>query len=40
MDHSAFTYLVDTKGELIELYRRDTSADAMAKSVACFVDIG
>lgn len=38
VDHSAFTYLMGPGGELLDLYRRDTSAEAMAQSMACFID--
>ena len=38
VDHSTFTYLVLPEIGFVEFYRRDTSPDEMAKSVACFVN--
>ena len=37
MDHSTFTYLVFPDTGFAEYYRRDVSAEQMARSVACFV---
>ncbi|WP_299728460.1 SCO family protein [uncultured Tateyamaria sp.] len=38
VDHSTFTYLVLPELGFVEFYRRDTSAEAMADSVSCFVE--
>lgn len=38
VDHSTFTYLVLPEIGFVEFYRRDTSPDEMAESVACFVN--
>ena len=38
MDHSTFTYLVFPDTGFAEYYRRDMSAEQMARSVACFVE--
>ena len=38
MDHSTFTYLVFPNTGFAEYYRRDVSAEQMARSVACFVE--
>ena len=40
VDHSTFTYLVLPEHGFVEFYRRDASAEAMADSVACFVENG
>ena len=37
IDHSTFTYLVLPEHGFVEFFRRDTSAEAMADRVACFV---
>lgn len=38
VDHSTFSYLVLPDDGFVEFYRRDTTAEEMADSVACFVD--
>jgi protein SCO1/2 len=38
VDHSTFTYLMLPGTGFAEFYRRDMAADAMAESVACFLD--
>jgi protein SCO1/2 len=38
VDHSTFTYLVLPDVGFVEFYRRETSPDEMAESVACFVN--
>jgi len=38
VDHSTFSYLVDPTHGFLEFYRRDTSPEEMANSIACFVD--
>lgn len=38
VDHSTFTYLVFPEIGFVEFFRRDTSAEAMADRVACFVE--
>lgn len=38
VDHSTFSYLVLPEHSFVEFYRRDITADDMAKSVACFVE--
>ncbi|MFL4469397.1 SCO family protein [Tateyamaria armeniaca] len=38
VDHSTFTYLVMPEIGFVEFFRRDTSADAMADTVACFIE--
>jgi protein SCO1/2 len=37
VDHSTFTYLVLPKVGFVEFYRRETTPEQMADSVACFV---
>jgi protein SCO1 len=37
MDHSTFTYLVLPGTGFVDFYRRETTSDQMAESVACFV---
>jgi protein SCO1/2 len=38
VDHSTFTYLVLPEQGFVEFFRREISAEDMARSVACFVD--
>lgn len=38
VDHSTFTYLVMPEVGFVEFFRRDTSAEAMADRVACFIE--
>ncbi len=38
MDHSTFTYLMSPQDGLLEIFRRDLSAEKMAEQVGCFVD--
>jgi protein SCO1/2 len=38
VDHSTFTYLVLPEAGFVEFYRRDTTPEDMAESVACFVN--
>ena len=38
MDHSTQTYLVFPEHGFVEFFRRDETAEAMAKRVGCFVD--
>jgi len=38
VDHSTFSYLVVPEHGFLEFYRRDMSPEAMASSIACFVD--
>lgn len=38
VDHSTFTYLVLPSRGFVEFFRRDDSADDMAKRVSCFVE--
>ena len=38
VDHSTFTYLVLPKQGFVEFFRRETTPDEMAATVACFVD--
>lgn len=37
VDHSTFTYLVLPKHGFVEFFRRDTTPEAMADRVACFI---
>ncbi len=37
VDHSTFTYLVLPEHGFVEFFRRDTPAEEMAKTVACFI---
>ncbi|MFV2051221.1 SCO family protein [Aliiroseovarius sp. YM-037] len=38
VDHSTFSYLVLPEKGVVEFYRRETTPEEMAESVACFVD--
>ncbi|WP_425039993.1 SCO family protein [Primorskyibacter sp. S187A] len=38
VDHSTFTYFVTPEHGFLEFFRRDTSAEAMANTVQCFVE--
>lgn len=38
VDHSTFTYLVLPEHGFVEFFRREVTAEEMAKSVACFVE--
>jgi protein SCO1/2 len=38
VDHSTFSYLVLPEHGFVEFFRRDVTADAMAKQVSCFID--
>ena len=38
VDHSTFTYLVLPKQGFVDFFRRETTPDEMAATVACFVD--
>lgn len=38
VDHSTFSYLVLPEHGFVEFFRRDTSAEDMAATMACFVD--
>ena len=38
VDHSTFTYLVLPKVGFVEFFKREDSADAMAKRVSCFIE--
>lgn len=38
VDHSTFTYLVLPSEGFVEFYRREVSAEEMARSVSCFID--
>jgi protein SCO1/2 len=38
VDHSTFTYLVLPENGFVEFFRRDITAEAMAKRVSCFVE--
>jgi protein SCO1/2 len=38
VDHSTFTYLVLPEAGFVEFYRRETTPEQMAESVACFVE--
>lgn len=38
MNHTTFTYLVLPEQGFVEFFRRDVSAEEVAKSVACFAD--
>ena len=38
VDHSTFSYLMFPETGLAEFYRRDVSPEAMAESIACFVE--
>ena len=38
MDHSTFTYLVLPEFGFVEFFKRDDSAEDMAKRTACFID--
>lgn len=38
VDHMTFTYLVLPEEGFVEFYRRDTTAEEMAESVACFLN--
>jgi len=38
VDHSTQTYLMFPEHGFVEFFRRDETAEAMAKRVACFVD--
>ena len=37
MDHSAFTYLVDSSGKFIDYFNRRISAEEMADRITCFL---
>ena len=37
MDHSTFSYLMNTNG-LVEFFRRDISAEDMAKTISCYIE--
>ena len=37
MDHSAFTYLVDSSGKFIDYFNRRVSAEEMADRITCFL---
>ncbi len=38
VDHSTFTYLVMPEDGFVEFFRRETTPEQMAETVACFVD--
>ncbi|WP_135502808.1 SCO family protein [Roseovarius aestuariivivens] len=38
VDHSTFTYLTLPEHGFVEFFRRDTTAEALAESVQCFLD--
>jgi protein SCO1 len=38
VDHSTFTYLVLPKVGFVDFFKREDSADAMAKRVSCFIE--
>ena len=38
MDHSAFTYLVDSSGKFIDYFNRKISAEAMVARIKCYLD--
>ena len=38
VDHSTFTYLVTPKNGFLEFFKRDDTAEDMAKRVGCFID--
>jgi protein SCO1/2 len=38
VDHSTYTYLVLPEAGFVEFFNRDTTADAMARATACFVE--
>jgi protein SCO1 len=38
MDHTSYSYLMHPEQGLLEIYRHDTTADAILRSVACFDD--
>jgi protein SCO1 len=38
VDHSTFTYLVLPKTGFVEFFRREVTADEMARTVACFIE--
>ena len=40
LDHSTFTYLVLPGIGFVDFFRRETTPDEMAESVACFVGRG
>ena len=40
MDHSTFTYLMLPGSGFVDFFRRETTSDQMAESVACFVEAG
>ncbi len=40
MDHSTFTYLVLPGEGFVDFFRRETTSDQMAESIACFVKAG
>lgn len=40
MDHTTFTYLMLPGTGFVDFYRRETTSDQMAESVACFVAAG
>ena len=37
MDHSTFSYLMNTNG-LVDFFRRDISAEDMAKTISCYIE--
>lgn len=37
MDHSAFTYLVDSSGNFLDYFNRQVSADEMADKITCLI---
>lgn len=38
MDHSAFTYLVDSSGNFLDYFNRQVGADEMADKITCFIE--
>ena len=38
MDHSAFTYLVNSSNELVDYFSRKISAEEMAERISCYFE--
>ena len=39
MDHSAFTYLVDSSGNFIDYFNRKVNAEEMADKISCYLNL-
>tara|TARA_X000001036_G_C20580304_1_gene766456 strand:- start:661 stop:1011 length:351 start_codon:yes stop_codon:yes gene_type:complete len=38
MDHSSFTYLVNSSGKLLEYFNRKISGEEMANKISCYLE--